>query len=34
LVAFLGDTLGVEHMRRMAAYVGVADVLEQLLAGG
>jgi hypothetical protein len=34
LVALLGDTLDVDHMRRMAASVGVADLLEQLLAGG
>ena len=34
LVALLGDTLDVEHLQRMAASVGVADLLERLLAGG
>ena len=34
LVALLGDTLDVEHMQRMAASVGVSDLLERLLGGG
>jgi hypothetical protein len=34
LVALLGDTLDVEHMQRMAASVGVPDLLERLLGGG
>jgi hypothetical protein len=32
LVALLGDTLDVAHMRRMAESLGVADLLERLLA--
>lgn len=31
LVALLGDTLDVAHMRRMAGSLGVADLLERLL---
>jgi hypothetical protein len=34
LVALLGDTLDMEHMQRMAASVGVSDLLERLLGGG
>lgn len=32
MVALLGDTLNVAHMRRMAESLGVADLLERLLA--
>lgn len=32
LVALLGDTLDVAHMRRMAESLGVRDLLERLLA--
>ena len=31
LVALLGDSLDVAHMQRMAASLGVADLLERLL---
>jgi hypothetical protein len=31
LVALLGDSLDVEHMRRMAGSLGVGDLLERLL---
>jgi hypothetical protein len=28
-----GDALDVEHMQRMAASIGVGDLLDKLLAG-
>lgn len=31
MVAVLGDSLDVGHMRRMAASIGVGDLLEKLL---
>ncbi len=33
LVALLGDALDVQHMQRMAASIGVGDLLDKLLAG-
>lgn len=33
IVAVLGDSLDTEHMRRMAASIGVDDLLDKLLAG-
>lgn len=33
LVALLGDTLDLDHMRRMAESLGVSDLLERLLGG-
>ena len=33
LVALLGDTLDLDHLRQMAASLGVTDLLERLLGG-
>jgi len=32
IVAVLGESLDIEHMRRMAASIGVGDLLDKLLA--
>jgi hypothetical protein len=33
MVALLGKSLDIEHMRHMAGSIGVGDLLERLLAG-